>query len=148
MLSALVHLWSRRLFTLSVFLCALRGDGVRTRSRNVRGLRSEVRGLKSDARLPLNNLLRESYVTLRAFRARIVHQRGLAMAGRLRQPDVPRHSCAAQFVSEEILQLSHDLLRQVGALIEHGQHHALDAQLRVQAGAYALDRVEQLAHPF
>src|ERR1035438_1479249 len=50
------------------------------------------------------------------------------------------------FLAKIILQLSHHLLRQVGAVIKHRQHHALDLQLRVQPRADPVNGIEQFAH--
>src|SRR5256885_546173 len=70
------------------------------------------------------------------------------MARRLSQPDVARHSRAAKLLAKKVLELSHDLLRQVGALVEHCQHYAFNAQLWIEPGAYAFNRVQQLADTF
>src|SRR5262249_16123619 len=87
-------------------------------------------------------------IALSTLRARIVHQRGLAMAWCLCQAYVARHSCVAQLFTKEVLEFSHDLLRQVGALIKHGQHCALNSKFWIQAAAYAANRIEQLADSF
>src|SRR5215469_13285276 len=98
--------------------------------------------------LPLNNFFRQPNVTLRPSRSRVVHQRRLAMARRLCQFDVSRHSRLAQLLPKEVLQLGHHLLRQVCTLIEHGQHDAFNRQLRVQPSTNPLDCVQQLADTF
>src|SRR5256885_546184 len=70
------------------------------------------------------------------------------MARRLSQPDVARHSRAAKLLAKKVLELSHDLLRQVGALVEHCQHYAFNAQFWIEPGAYAYNSTEQRADNF
>src|SRR5579871_3683018 len=70
------------------------------------------------------------------------------MAGRFGKTYVSRDGCGKQFVAEEILQLSHDLLRQVRALVKHRQDDALDREGRIELCTNALDRIEQLADSF
>src|SRR5579871_407406 len=100
-LSCLIHLRSGgSLHLLSpVLLRCSRADFLRG------GLGRSQRNLSPD------NLLGESYVTLRALRPRIVHQRRLAMARRFSQPNVSRDARRAKLIAKEVLQLSHDLLR-------------------------------------
>src|SRR4051812_46049305 len=73
-----------------------------------------------------HDLFRELDVTLCPTRSRIVNQCRLTVAGRLGEADVPRDSGLAELVAEMLLQLRSDLLRQVGALVEHGENHTLD----------------------
>src|SRR6201993_3525511 len=92
-----------------------------------------------------DDLLRQPDVALCPARAHVIKQSRLSMTGRLRQPDVARDRRRAQLLPEIFLELRHDLLRQAGAIVKHGEHHALDRELRVERRADALDRVEQLA---
>ena len=98
--------------------------------------------------LVLHQLLGQAQVALRAAGARVVDQRRLAVAGSLRQPHVARDAGCAQLLPEEGLQLARYLLRQVGAIVEHGEHNALDRERRVQALAQAFQRVQKLADAF
>src|SRR5215472_10385774 len=95
---------------------------------------------------PLDQLLGQADVALSSARADVIKQRRFAIAGSFGQPDVARDDRAQQFLVEEFLQFLRDLLRQRGAVVIHGQHHALDLQLRVEALAQPLDGIEQLAH--
>ncbi len=95
-----------------------------------------------------DNLLGQADVTLRTLGARIVQQRRPPVAGRLRQPDIPRNRGLTELLAEEPLQLRHDLLRQISALVEHGQDHALDGELWIEAAADAFHRIHQLTDTF
>jgi len=70
--------------------------------------------------LPLDDLLRQPDIALRSFRPRIVHQRRLAVAWRLGQPDISGHGRGAQLLAKEVLQLCPYLLCEVRAIVEHG----------------------------
>ena len=59
---------------------------------------------------------------------------------------VPGH--AAQLLAEVGVQLARDLLRQVGALVKHGEHHGLDLKFWVECLADAADGIEQLGNSF
>src|ERR1017187_4575443 len=98
--------------------------------------------------MPPQQLLRQPNVTLCPLRPRIVHQRRLPMARRLRQPNVPRHRRGAQLLPKEFFQLGNHLLRQIRALIQHGQHHAFDFKSRIQLHPNALDCIQELADAF
>ena len=70
------------------------------------------------------------------------------MTRRLSQPDISRDGCSAQLVAEISFQFRCHLLRQVGAIIKHGQHHAFNRQVWIEAGTNPLHRVEQLGDSF
>src|SRR5215472_1835398 len=78
---------------------------------------------------PLYQLLGQADVTLSSARADIVKKRGFAIAGSLGQANVTRDDGPQQFLVEKLLQFLRDLMRQGGAIVIHGQHHALDLQL-------------------
>ncbi len=99
-------------------------------------------------RVFVQNLLGQVHVALGPARPRIVEQHRLAMAGSFRQPNVPRDGCVAELLAKEPLQLAHHLLRQVGALIKHGQNHALDPEIGIEAATDALHGVHQFADSF
>src|ERR1017187_218731 len=98
--------------------------------------------------MPPQQLLRQPNVTLRPLRPRIVHQRRLPMARRPRPPTVPRHRRGAQLLPKEFFQLRNYLLRQIRALIQHGQHHAFDFKSRIQLHPNSLDCIQELADAF
>src|ERR1017187_9323107 len=94
----------------------------------------------------LEDLLRQLQVGLGAARVGIVQQRRLAVAGRLGESNVARDGGLTHQVAEEAAQLGGHRLRQVGALVEHGQHHALDRQAGVELDPDAVNGVEQFGN--
>ena len=66
------------------------------------------------------------------------------MARRLRKPDIARYARGTQLLAKKAFQLGRHLLRQVGALIEHREHHALNFQLGIEAAPNALNRIQKL----
>ena len=70
------------------------------------------------------------------------------MAGRFSQANVPRDGRHTQLLPKKFLKLRGHLLRQVGALIKHSEHHALDRQLSVEARANSFHAVQQLRDSF
>ena len=70
------------------------------------------------------------------------------MTRRLCQSNISWNCRGAKFVAEISLQFSRHLLRQVGAIVKHGEDHAFDRQIRIEAGANPLYRVQQLGDSF
>ena len=73
---------------------------------------------------------------------------GLAMAGRLGQPDVTRNNSFKDLARKVARHLVSDLERQADATIEHCQDNPLDFQLGIQALPHELDRSKELGQPF
>ena len=92
----------------------------------------------------LQKLQRKIPIGLGAAGTWVVQRDRLAVAGSLCQPDIARDGRLEQLVLEEILQIVADLLGQVGAVVKHGQQHALNGKLGVEAGRYAIERRHEL----
>jgi len=86
-----------------------------------------------------HDLLRQLHVTFRSARFRIIKQRRLTMARSLRQPHVARNRSLAQLVAKVSIEFRRHLLSQVGAIIKHGKHHALDRELVGNVSLRVLD---------
>ena len=78
----------------------------------------------------------------------IVDDGGLAVAGRFGESDVARDRRLAHEVAEEAAELGGNGLRQVGALVEHGEDDAFDGESGVELDPDAVDGVEQLGDAF
>ena len=70
------------------------------------------------------------------------------MAGRLGQPDVAGDDGCVDLPGQIGLHVDHHLLRQVVARVEHGEDHALERQIAVEAAADELDGAQQGPEPF
>ena len=64
------------------------------------------------------------------------------------QPDISRDGRGAQLVAEISFQLGRNLLCQVGAIIEHGEDHAFDGEVWIEAGTNPLHCVQQFGDSF
>src|SRR5262245_12133465 len=94
----------------------------------------------------MNDLLCELDVTFCTLGLDVVEKNRLAVTRRLSQPNVARNDCRKYLLSEKCLQILPHLIRQIGTLIEHGQEHALDLQIRVSKSADLPDRLDQLRY--
>ena len=95
-----------------------------------------------------DNFLGQIHVALSPARLDVIAQRGLAMTGRLCQSNISRNGGGAKLVSEISFQLGRHLLRQVGAIIKHGEDHAFDCQIWIEAGTDPLHCIQQLRDSF
>ena len=66
------------------------------------------------------------------------------MAGCLSQPDAARNNRAKDFILEELLQIGGHLPRQVGAVVEHREQDALDAEIVTEGLPDTVHRIEEL----
>ena len=77
------------------------------------------------------DLARELDIGLRARAAEVVQEHRQAVRGRLGDPHVARDDGVVDALAEEAAHVGRDLLGEVVAAIEHGQHHALHLEQRV-----------------
>ncbi len=85
------------------------------------------------------------HVGLRAGAAEVVQDRRQAVRWRLGDPHVARDDGVVDAVAKKASHIRRDLLREVVAAIEHGQHHALDLEPGIQAAPHAIDGAQQQA---
>src|SRR5262245_32135061 len=75
----------------------------------------------------------ELNVSLAAGAAIIVEQHGLAVRRRLGHAHIARNDRGIDLLAEHAADVVHHLVRQAGALVVHGEHDAMDLELRVEA---------------
>src|SRR5438477_1641871 len=82
-----------------------------------------------------DDLFCQLHVAFGSSRLRVVKNRRLAVAWSFCQPNVPRNRRREQLLTEESLQFSRHLLRQIRAVVEHRQQNAFYFQRRIQRGS-------------
>ena len=70
------------------------------------------------------------------------------MAGRFREPNVPRNDRVEHLPGKVAIHLVADLERETRPTIEHREHDAFDVQARVEALSYELDGLEKVGQTF
>ena len=70
------------------------------------------------------------------------------MTGGFGKPDIPGDSGFEQQFAKVGFQFGGNILGEIGALIEHGEHDALDGEPGIEILADTFDGVEQLANAF
>src|SRR6266567_625368 len=83
-------------------------------------------------------------VSLGSPRTRIIERNRFTVARRLSQPHIPRNHCAEEPFLEILFQRFCDLLRKVGAIVVHGQQHALNHHFRIECRLHPLQRRDEL----
>src|SRR5579883_263069 len=91
----------------------------------------------------MNDLLCESDVAFGSLGFDVIEQNRPAMARGLTQTDVTGNDRFEELLSEESLQVVHDLPRQIRAVIEHGQNHSFDFEIRMTLAPDLLDGLHQ-----
>src|SRR5262249_52912841 len=106
--------------------------------------RSAVVSRRTHPPLALDHLRGELNVSLAAGAAIIVKQHRLAMRRRLGHTHIARDDRGVDLLAEDAAHIVHDLVREAGALIVHGEHDAVDLELGVEADPDLLNRVQEL----
>ncbi len=96
----------------------------------------------------VDELLGQLQVGFGAAGVGIVDDGGLSVAGRFGETDVARDRGLAHEVAEEAAKLGGNGLRQVGAVVEHGEDDAFDGETAVELDPDAVDGIEQLGDAF
>src|SRR5215475_5417839 len=78
----------------------------------------------------------------------IVDEHRLAVGRRLRDAHVARDHGLVDLAPHELTDIGDDLVRQIVAGVEHGQHDAVDRQIRIERGADLLDGLQKLRQTF
>src|SRR6188508_3071217 len=99
-------------------------------------------------RIAFEHFLREREVRFGAARSRIVGDRGETVARRFGEPHVARDDRAIHLVLEELADVLRDLLSKIGALVIHRQQHAFDVERRIERGAHAPHRADEIGEAF
>jgi hypothetical protein len=92
----------------------------------------------------VDDLLCQFKVTAGSPAIGVIEENGLAETGRLGQANVPRYHRGKNLVAEEIPQIVPNLVREIGALVEHGEEDSLDCQIVVVRPANTNECVEKL----
>ena len=74
--------------------------------------------------------------------------RGHAVARRFAEPDVARDDGVVDALQEERADVARDLLSEVRALVVHRHQHAGDVERRIEGGADAAQRRDEIGEPF
>src|SRR5208337_192383 len=77
----------------------------------------------------------------------VVEKNRFAETWRLGQTNIARYHSRENLSTEEIPQIVTDLMRKIGALVEHGKEDSLHRQVPVVEAANANQSVEQLGNP-
>ena len=91
---------------------------------------------------------REGEIRFGAARFDVVENHGHAVARRLAEADVARDDGAKHFLLEELPHVGRDLLSEIRALVEHREQHAFDVERRVERGADAAHRADEIGEAF
>src|SRR5581483_1074813 len=102
-----------------------------------------LKPLPNAFRCAMNDLLCESDVAFGSLGFDVVKQNRPPMAWGFTQTDIAGNDGFEELFSEETLQVFHDLPRQICAVIEHGQNHSFDFQIRVTLAPDLLDSLHQ-----
>ena len=94
--------------------------------------------------LALDHLRRELQVGLAADAFQIVDQHRLAVGGCFGDAHVARDHGFVDFGAHELPDVGDDLVRQIVARVEHGQHDAVDRQIWIERGAHLFDGLQKL----
>lgn len=70
------------------------------------------------------------------------------MTWSLAQSNISRNDRGEHLLTEELFQIGHDLVRQIGSLIEHGQEHAFELQPWITRSPNLLNRRNQCGNAF
>ena len=95
--------------------------------------------------LAAQNLAGQLHIGLGAGTAEIVQDRRQAVGRRLGKPHVAGDHGVVDAASQKAAHVGRDLLGEVVAAVEHGQDHALDLELGIQAAPDPLDGAQQEA---
>ena len=87
---------------------------------------------------------REREVRLGAARLHVVENHRHAVARRFAEAHVARDDGVEHLLLEELAHVARDLLPQVRPLVVHRQQHALDVEGRVEHGAHAPERADEI----
>src|SRR6185437_16042499 len=98
--------------------------------------------------MSLQQLNRQLLIRFRPLRLRVINHHRLAVTGRLRQPDIARNRGRKQLILEEVEKIIPHLLRQVRALVKHGQQHAFEPQIGVKRRRNPIQRRNPLRNSF
>ena len=96
----------------------------------------------------LHDFLRKTDVGFRALGFDVVMNDGFAVAGSFGEADIARNHRGKEMIREAALHFAFDVARQAVADIKHGQHHAEQRQIGIQAFANLLICLEQLDDAF
>src|SRR5262245_58986587 len=94
--------------------------------------------MRAQLALALDHFGRELEVRFAANAFEIVDQHRLAVGRRLGDAHVARDHGVVDLAAHELAHVRDDLVRQVVAAVEHGQHDAVDRQVRIERGLYLL----------
>src|SRR5689334_20539353 len=125
----------------------VRSSGATETSRSTADGMSEASPRPNAFLTMIDHLARKVHVAHRSGAAWIVDDDRFAEARRLTQPDIPRNHRAVDPLGEVTPGLVHDLLREIQAVVIHGQEHPLDLQGRIEALLHQANRSEQMAQP-
>src|SRR5688572_9722896 len=87
----------------------------------------------------MNYLLCQAYVSLSSLGLDVVKQNGLPMARSLSKPNVARYYRSKNLFPKEGLEICHDLVGEIGPLIEHSEQDPLNLQAGVRGLANLID---------
>ena len=98
--------------------------------------------------LALDHFRRQLQIGFAADALQIINQHRLAVGRRLGDAHVAGDHGVVDLAAHELPHVGDDLVRQIVAGIEHGQHDAVDRQVRIERRAHLLHRLQQLRQTF
>src|SRR5215467_13674998 len=94
------------------------------------------------------DLLCKSDITFSTFGFDVVEQNRAPVAWRLSKANVARNDGGEQLRSKEGLEILHDLVGEIGTIVEHRQEHTFNLEFRITQATDVTDRFDQLGHTF
>src|SRR5882724_6934160 len=107
-----------------------------------------ARLMRPQLALALDHLCRKLQVGFAADAFQIINQHRLAVGRRLGDAHVARDHGVVDLAAHELPHVGDNLVRQIVARVEHGQHDAVDRQVRIECRAHLLHRLQQLRQTF
>src|SRR4030095_3681109 len=108
------------------------------------GRRSSMMASFSSGSVPREHLFGQGNVGCRTAGCGVLPDAGNPMAWRFTQPDVARNDRVEHFLFEELAHIARDELPEVGAVVVHREQHAFDVERRIQRGAHAAHRPDEI----
>src|SRR5205823_10910146 len=94
--------------------------------------------MRAELALALDYFGRQFQIRVAADAFEIVNQHRLAVGRRLGDAHIARDHGVVDLGAHELPDVGNDLIRQIVARVEHGQHDAVDRQVRIERGAHLL----------